>query len=235
MQARDGRERACSERGAAGEPCAEAMARAKRAGRRRCLRQVSVGAEWVPSLEGWSGSGAARNAAVPQRSGPLGLARVRERAGADDVRSGAQRRRLAVKAPARAGARALGTTRRASTRGFGAALARLSVWRWMRSGERVREHRGGVRAYRIRWGRWGTPKRSSRRRSRSDPLDRVEMADPVGTGLIATYPLPNRDLLAAVGAVLSAKWLYLLRFLGGPLETRTPDPLIKSQLLYQLS
>jgi hypothetical protein len=124
MQARDGRERACSERGAAGEPCAEAMARAKRAGRRRCLRQVSVGAEWVPSLEGWSGSGAARNAAVPQRSGPLGLARVRERAGADDVRSGAQRRRLAVKAPARAGTRALGTTRRASTRGFGAALAR---------------------------------------------------------------------------------------------------------------
>jgi len=25
-------------------------------------------------------------------------------------------------------------------------------------------------------------------------------------------------------------WIY-----GGPLETRTPDPLIKSQLLYQLS
>jgi len=135
-----------------------------------------------------------------------------------------------VKASARAGTRALGTTRRASTRGFGAALARLSVWRWMRSGERVREHRGGVRAYRIRWGRWGTPRRSSRRRSRSDPLDRLEMADPVGTGLIATYPLPNRDLLAAVGAVLSAE-LYLLRFLGGPLETRTPDPLIKSSYL----
>jgi len=26
-----------------------------------------------------------------------------------------------------------------------------------------------------------------------------------------------------------------LGFGGGPLETRTPDPLIKSQLLYQLS
>ena len=26
-----------------------------------------------------------------------------------------------------------------------------------------------------------------------------------------------------------------LGFIGGPLETRTPDPLIKSQLLYQLS
>ena len=29
--------------------------------------------------------------------------------------------------------------------------------------------------------------------------------------------------------------LILLGFGGGPLETRTPDPLIKSQLLYQLS
>ena len=29
--------------------------------------------------------------------------------------------------------------------------------------------------------------------------------------------------------------LILLDFGGGPSETRTPDPLIKSQLLYQLS
>ena len=42
--------------------------------------------------------GEARVAAVPERSGPKGLARVRERAGADDVRSEAQRRRHAVEA-----------------------------------------------------------------------------------------------------------------------------------------
>ena len=33
----------------------------------------------------------------------------------------------------------------------------------------------------------------------------------------------------------SQKGLVSLGFFGGPLETRTPDPLIKSQLLYQLS
>jgi hypothetical protein len=33
----------------------------------------------------------------------------------------------------------------------------------------------------------------------------------------------------------SEKFLNLLGFGGGPSETRTPDPLIKSQLLYQLS
>ncbi len=32
----------------------------------------------------------------------------------------------------------------------------------------------------------------------------------------------------------SQKGLVSLGFFGGPLETRTPDPLIKSQLLYQL-
>ena len=33
----------------------------------------------------------------------------------------------------------------------------------------------------------------------------------------------------------SGNILILLGFGGGPSETRTPDPLIKSQLLYQLS
>ena len=89
MQARDGRERACSERGAAAEPCAAAMAAelSARGGGNACAKRV-----WARSAYrcgGCSGLGAARVAAVPERSGPIGLARVRERAGADDVRSAA--------------------------------------------------------------------------------------------------------------------------------------------------
>ncbi len=38
-----------------------------------------------------------------------------------------------------------------------------------------------------------------------------------------------------MSVLASQKDLILLGFGGGPLETRTPDPLIKSQLLYQLS
>jgi hypothetical protein len=40
---------------------------------------------------------------------------------------------------------------------------------------------------------------------------------------------------AATSALTSEKVFAFRGFLGGPLETRTPDPLIKSQLLYQLS
>src|SRR5579875_1817168 len=55
-------------------------------------------------------------------------------------------------------------------------------------------------------------------------------------------PLTNADIMrtirpvgAAMSAFLSEKVFVFRGFFGGPSETRTPDPLIKSQLLYQLS
>ena len=58
----------------------------------------------------------------------------------------------------------------------------------------------------------------------------------------AAAPLTNADTMPAirpVGAAMSAftagKSFIVPGFFGGPSETRTPDPLIKSQLLYQLS
>jgi hypothetical protein len=38
-----------------------------------------------------------------------------------------------------------------------------------------------------------------------------------------------------IESIVAEKRLVCWVFFGGPLETRTPDPLIKSQLLYQLS
>jgi hypothetical protein len=111
---------------------------------------------------GCPGSGAARVAAVPQRSGPQGLARVRERAGAEEVRSGAQRRRHAVEIW-EAGTRALLYDARASTRGFGGALARLRGglgWRWgARRASIAAEHASTA----LRGGR-GTPVEYGRQR-----------------------------------------------------------------------
>ncbi len=49
----------------------------------------------------------------------------------------------------------------------------------------------------------------------------------------------NTDNLRTVGEQVALrsmhKLLETLGIIGGPPETRTPDPLIKSQLLYQLS
>jgi len=150
MQARDGRERACSER--------DGCELSARGGGESCAKRV-----WARSayrLGRCPGSGAARVAAVPERSGPIGLARVRERAGADDVWSGAQRRRHAVKAE-KTGTRALQNNARASTRGFGAALVRLSGWSGCTVGCAPRERRGG--AWRIPlYGGAGVPRSKSR-------------------------------------------------------------------------
>ena len=66
------------------------------------------------------------------------------------------------------------------------------------------------------------------------------------TGCVRTIfqhaPLTDADRVrtirlfgAAMSALPSEKVLIFLGSFGGPLETRTPDPLIKSQLLYQLS
>ena len=63
-------------------------------------------------------------------------------------------------------------------------------------------------------------------------------------GLLTHYPLCLTNthsrrtfgqLVAAMSVLASEKVLVFRGFFGGPLETRTPDPLIKSQLLYQLS
>ena len=69
---------------------------------------------------------------------------MRERAGADDVRSGAQRRRHAVEA-GEAGTRALQDDARASTRGLGAALARLPGRSGCAGGARPRAPRRSTR------------------------------------------------------------------------------------------
>ena len=45
--------------------------------------------------------------------------------------------------------------------------------------------------------------------------------------------ITSKDLKRKKKSNIMSDLNYLLN--GGPLETRTPDPLIKSQLLYQLS
>ena len=53
--------------------------------------------------------------------------------------------------------------------------------------------------------------------------------------LVVTPVLPMPPLVPSVETGFEEKFLYCQGFSGGPFRARTGDPLIKSQLLYQLS
>jgi hypothetical protein len=61
------------------------------------------------------------------------------------------------------------------------------------------------------------------------------MVDEFRVGKLGQFSNNRSIELKAMTKLTAEKGLILLGWSGAPSETRTPDPLIKSQLLYQLS
>jgi hypothetical protein len=61
-----------------------------------------------------------------------------------------------------------------------------------------------------------------------------QQAEPHGSGSFSGFT--GTGIRSTTGLLAMGSYqLVFFDFTGGPSETRTPDPLIKSQLLYQLS